>query len=61
MLIKSKDNIYIPSSEITSEDVFLNRRALLTAVGLGTAVMAFPGLANERQSYVTDFAIQGPA
>ncbi len=61
MLIKSKDNLYIPSSEITSEDVFLNRRALLTAMGLGTAAIAFPGLANERQPYVTDFAIQGPA
>ncbi|SVD28938.1 uncharacterized protein METZ01_LOCUS381792, partial [marine metagenome] len=32
VLIRTKDNLYIPPSEITNEDTFVNRRSLLKAM-----------------------------
>ena len=60
MLIRTKDKMYIPPSEITSEDTFINRRSLLKAVVLGGAAFAVPGLSNERKPYVSEATIQGP-
>ena len=60
MLIRTKDNLYIPPSEITNEDTFVNRRSLLKAMGLGGAAFAVSGLANERKLYVSEAIIQGP-
>ena len=55
MLIKRRDNLHIPSSEITSEDSFLNRRSLLKAMGILGALKAFPSFGvEERQIYTAD-------
>ena len=61
MLIKRRDNLHIPSSEITSEDSFLNRRSLLKAAGILGALKAFPSFGvEERQIYTADADIVGP-
>ena len=60
MLIRTKDKMYIPPSEITSEDTFVNRRCLLKAMGFGGAAFAVSGFANERKPYVSEATIQGP-
>ena len=60
MLIRTKDKLYIPPSEITNEDTFVNRRSLLKVMGLGGAAFAVSGLANERKPYVSEAIMQGP-
>ena len=60
MLIRTKDNLHIPSSEITSENTFTNRRSVLKALGLAGAAFVVPAAANERKLYVSEVAVGGP-
>ena len=46
MLIRKRRGWEIPEREVTSEDVFLNRRSFLQAAGLGAAGLAASGLAQ---------------
>lgn len=46
MLIRKHRGWEIPEREVTSEDVFLNRRSFLQAAGLGAAGLAASGLAQ---------------
>ena len=47
MLLKSKDSSFIPSSEITPKDVYLNRRAFLKGAALTSATALGAGLLPE--------------
>ena len=60
MLIKVKNNLDIPSSEITSESTYLNRRSLLKTMGIGAAGLALPAFATGRVPYTTNAPILGP-
>ncbi|MBT4162767.1 MAG: protein-methionine-sulfoxide reductase catalytic subunit MsrP [Gammaproteobacteria bacterium] len=60
MLIKTRDNCDIPSSEITDEETFYNRRLILKSIGLGMAAASTRVGASQRQLYQTKDSITGP-
>lgn len=64
MLIKRTRASDIPSSEITSETVFHERRGILKAMGLGAVALGSPVVAGatsgERELYTTEGPLSGP-